>query len=109
MTWRLHQRGADPERDKILARRFGRDHDKPCRRSKVLTCALWECQRANQCQNIVAGARKEPVMAETAQADETCPNCGRKVWNRKAHWVPGNYVVPAGWACPAPDTQREGG
>lgn len=29
-----------------------------------------------------------------------CPNCGASVWNTKAHYVPGNYVTPAGWACP---------
>jgi hypothetical protein len=32
--------------------------------------------------------------------DVACPACGAKVWNEKAHYVPGNYVTPAGWACP---------
>lgn len=31
-------------------RRFGSRHDKPCKRQSVLTCALWQCQQANQCQ-----------------------------------------------------------
>lgn len=30
----------------------------------------------------------------------TCPSCGAKVWNEKAHYVPGNFVTPTGWACP---------
>jgi hypothetical protein len=51
MPWRLYVEGADPELDKIVWRRFGRDHDKPCRRPEMLTCAMWKCQRANQCQH----------------------------------------------------------
>lgn len=34
----------------IVRRRFGRNHDKPCNKPDVLTCALWECQNADQCQ-----------------------------------------------------------
>jgi hypothetical protein len=49
-TWRRYNEGADPAHDVIVHRRFGRDHSKPCNRPNVLTCALWECQRANECQ-----------------------------------------------------------
>jgi hypothetical protein len=34
----------------IARRRFGSDHDKTCKRPEVRTCALWECQIANECQ-----------------------------------------------------------
>lgn len=34
----------------IVKRRFGSLHDKPCNRPNVLTCALWECQKADTCQ-----------------------------------------------------------
>ena len=34
----------------IAARRFGSDHDKPCKRAGVLTCAMWKCQEADCCQ-----------------------------------------------------------
>jgi hypothetical protein len=40
-----------PPADDPVWRRFGREHDKPCRRPEVLTCALCECQRANECQD----------------------------------------------------------
>ena len=39
------------EEREIAQRRFGSRHDKPCRRLKILTCALWECQQANECQH----------------------------------------------------------
>jgi hypothetical protein len=31
-------------------RRFGRQHDKPCKRPNILTCAMWECQQADECR-----------------------------------------------------------
>lgn len=34
----------------IVARRFGLDHDKPCKRPDVITCAQWRCQMANECR-----------------------------------------------------------
>jgi hypothetical protein len=36
--------------NEIVWRRFGRNHDKPCQRPEILTCALVECQKANCCQ-----------------------------------------------------------
>jgi hypothetical protein len=37
-------------KDEIMWRRFGSEHDKPCKRPTVLTCAMWECQQANECR-----------------------------------------------------------
>lgn len=48
--WKVHQPGRDPKLDTILARRLGSRHEKPCKRPEVLTCAQWECQKANRCQ-----------------------------------------------------------
>lgn len=48
--WQVHRPGVDPELDKIIARRFGRDHARPCTQPTVLTCSKWECQKANRCQ-----------------------------------------------------------
>lgn len=31
-------------------RRFGRDHEKPCKRPDVLSCAMVECQMADECR-----------------------------------------------------------
>lgn len=50
MTWKPHFEGRDPELDKIVRRRFGRDHDKPCARPEVLTCAMWDCQVRDRCR-----------------------------------------------------------
>ncbi|QFT31833.1 hypothetical protein FIV00_15175 [Labrenzia sp. THAF82] len=36
--------------NEVVWRRFGRRHEKPCLRPEVLTCALWECQKAGCCQ-----------------------------------------------------------
>lgn len=38
--------------DDIALRRFGRDHERPCKRPEILTCARSQCQQANACQNI---------------------------------------------------------
>jgi hypothetical protein len=38
------------ETSEIVSRRFGRDHEKPCKRPDVLTCAMWPCQSAGECQ-----------------------------------------------------------
>jgi hypothetical protein len=48
-SWSVHHPGVDPKLDKIVARRFGLWHKKPCRRPDMLTCALWECQERNKC------------------------------------------------------------
>ncbi len=50
MSWSLHIPGQDPELDKVLARRFGRDHNRPCENPNILTCAIWECQRRGICR-----------------------------------------------------------
>lgn len=42
----------DEQLAKIVRRRFGRDHDLPCNRPEVLTCALWACQSVGKCQDI---------------------------------------------------------
>jgi hypothetical protein len=47
--WAVARRDIPP--DDPVWRRFGRDHEKPCRDPSVLTCAMPECQYANQCQN----------------------------------------------------------
>jgi hypothetical protein len=38
-----------PVSEKIVLRRFGRFHDKPCDNPNTLTCAMPECQIANRC------------------------------------------------------------
>lgn len=37
------------EIDKIVCRRFGSQHDKPCASPTMLTCAMWECQVRDRC------------------------------------------------------------
>lgn len=46
--WGIYNPRLDPGR--IALRRFGRNHDKPCVRSEVLTCAIPRCQNANECR-----------------------------------------------------------
>lgn len=41
----------EAEISNIWRRRFGSDHVWPCRRPGVTTCALWECQKADECQH----------------------------------------------------------
>lgn len=41
---------AATETNEVISRRFGRDHEKPCKRPNVLTCAMWKCQSAGECQ-----------------------------------------------------------
>ena len=48
--WSEYRPGLDAELDKIVKRRFGRDHEWPCNNPNVLTCAQPECQYANACQ-----------------------------------------------------------
>lgn len=48
--WHVHHPGQDPKLDKIIALRFGSEHAKPCKKPDMLTCAKWECQKANCCQ-----------------------------------------------------------
>jgi hypothetical protein len=38
------------EPDEITARRFGRNHDRPCNDPNTLTCSFYECQKCNECQ-----------------------------------------------------------
>lgn len=47
----------------IIKRRFGPEHEKPCKNPSTATCALWECQKANECQhgNQAAPTPSEPV------------------------------------------------
>jgi len=40
---------SDPDAH-IVMRRFGRNHARSCNRPSVLTCALPECQYADECQ-----------------------------------------------------------
>jgi len=46
--WAVLKRG-DPD-EHIYMRRFGKLHDKPCKRACVLTCAMPECQYADECR-----------------------------------------------------------
>lgn len=40
-----------PEQEtEIARRRFGRDHGDPCIKADCITCALWQCQVAGECQ-----------------------------------------------------------
>lgn len=42
-------------------RRFGREHEKPCKRPTIITCAMWECQYANECRwDERVGMRSDP-------------------------------------------------
>jgi hypothetical protein len=54
---------AAKQASEIVNRRFGRDHDKPCKRPEVLTCAQWECQQAGECQSILFDAETECCVA----------------------------------------------
>lgn len=36
-----------------------------------------------------------------------CKNCGQPAWHERAHYVPGNWIIPAGWACPPQPTEIE--
>lgn len=47
----------EPTLNEIVNRRFGRNHEQPCDRPEVLTCALWECQKAGCCQ----AHKREPL------------------------------------------------
>ena len=38
------------EECQIVRRRFGSEHGDPCERKGVLTCAMWQCQVAGECQ-----------------------------------------------------------
>ena len=48
--WRVHRPGINPEIDAIIARRFGNRHSRPCNDPNVLTCAMSECQWADECR-----------------------------------------------------------
>ncbi len=53
--------------DEIAWRRFGRDHAKPCKNPDTLTCALWECQKANECQADAFDAMVMEIFANDSQ------------------------------------------
>lgn len=53
--------------DDITSRRFGSNHDLPCIRTDVLTCAKWECQNAGRCQDGLLKA-VEDTRADIKQA-----------------------------------------
>jgi hypothetical protein len=55
----MDNRGA--ERDERIWRRFGSNHEKPCKRPECATCAMWECQMADECQwDFSLGRRRDP-------------------------------------------------
>lgn len=35
----------------LVKRRFGPGFEKPCKRHNVVSCARWQCQQANECQD----------------------------------------------------------
>ena len=41
---------AAKEMREVSARRFGPNHEKPCKKPTTITCALWKCQEKNKCQ-----------------------------------------------------------
>jgi hypothetical protein len=56
--------------DEIVWRRFGSSHEKPCKRPSTITCAMWECQKANECQwNFATGERKKAPMIVKAEKE----------------------------------------
>lgn len=55
--WKVF-RPTDPNAE-IVARRFGRDHERKCNSPVVLTCAMWECQVANECRLRPLSAKEE--------------------------------------------------
>ena len=69
MTWKQHIEGRDPELDKIVRRRFGSQHDKPCARPNTLTCALWECQKADRCKEADLMTPAPPVLPANIEAN----------------------------------------
>lgn len=53
--------GVEAVNEEAVWRRFGSRHENPCKRPEVLTCAMWECQYANQCQwSEKAGTQIDP-------------------------------------------------
>lgn len=57
--WQIY-RESDPDAE-IVQRRFGKEHDRPCHRPNVLTCAMPECQYANACQHGVPTPNNETL------------------------------------------------
>ena len=45
---------AGKELSETIGRRFGPGFLKPCNNPRMIECAQWECQRANECQFVVA-------------------------------------------------------
>jgi hypothetical protein len=60
----------DEQLAKIVSRRFGRDHDLPCKRPDVLACALWACQSVGKCQNIPDSKLINDELQEHADANQ---------------------------------------
>lgn len=49
-------------------RRFGSAHDKPCKNPSVVTCAMWECQQANECRLGETRGRRLAIRARRSHA-----------------------------------------
>lgn len=63
--------------DAIVHRRFGRAHENPCRRPTIITCALWECQSANDCRMEEIGrVRPPPSPCDDAEVMQLWRDCG---------------------------------
>lgn len=56
----------DEDVEAVVLRRFGKDHEQPCARRNVLTCAMWKCQVRNRCQTLPP----PPHTQEAAQCSE---------------------------------------
>ena len=59
--WKVF-RESDPDAE-MVTRRFGRTHERPCKNPRTLTCAMPECQYANEC-------RASPLALEWARRDK---------------------------------------
>ena len=67
----------DTTADAIVWRRFGRNHDKPCKRPDILTCALWECQKANECRvDEIHRPRVTQILCDDAEIMRLWRECG---------------------------------
>ncbi len=58
------------DRREIVKRRFGSAHDKPCKQPTTITCALWRCQYANECQHPNETKKCAGIWADTSEQSE---------------------------------------